>query len=420
MFDPGVCDTVAPIVCSPLTAWLCEAECDAALGAGKAVDAAANVATMAPDLLRLIISFFTDPVGGAVKNFLIMMFSWLLIPTSRFFDTSDGSVSDTIQDSWILPIVLVLLACGTLWQGFRMVISRRGEPLIRVVKAFIVTAAAGGLATAGTAALLSAGDRYSCWVLGEALRGVDSDDPNELIVNGRCASDQAIQAVLDSQVVDRLADVLRVPAVFMITSGPGLILGTLLNLFVLAATFAQIFLLVIRGGSLVIVVGVLQLAAAGKITQTTSSWTGRAVGWVLALVFYKPAAATVYATALLLIDDAGNDSHAQISNFIMGLTMLLLALFAMPALMRFFTWGFSALGRDGSLAGAATGMDNLADDAIRIGNDLRSNAKKQASNINSSLAVVETRAGVAGSANAVGTGGGAAGIGGGGGGGGIA
>jgi len=388
--DNPLCEIIpriaAPQLCSPLMAWLCEAGCE---GATTAVSVARN----ADNLIKLIFSFFFDPVGTSLKQILIIMLSWLAIPTRGLFDTSEGSVSSTIQTTFILPIVIVLLVCGIIWQGFRMVISRRGAPLIRVAKALLATAAVGALATAATAVLLDAGDRYSCWVLGEALRGANSDNPNKLFTEGHCVEAGLITTVMETDAVDKLAHYLKIPASLTFVSGVGIVIPVFLNLFMLLAALVQTFLLTIRSGSLVILAGVAQLAAAGKITSTTSPWLMRAVGWGGALIFYKPAAATVYATSFLLLDDAGNGSHAEMSNFVMGLTMLVLALFAMPALMRFFSWGFSALGRDGSLAGAATGLDNLADDAIRVGNDLRSNARRQATSIDNSLplAEVETR-----------------------------
>jgi len=94
----------------------------------------------------------------------------------------------------------------------------------------------------------------------------------------------------------------------------------------------------------------------------------------------------VYATALLFIGEGvDEDADHRIRNFIFGASMLLLATFAMPAMMKFFTWGFGALGQQGSLAGAAVGADNLGDDLIRIGQWRQGRAKEQADDIDKSL-----------------------------------
>ncbi|MEU8804951.1 hypothetical protein AB0C35_46065, partial [Spirillospora sp. NPDC048819] len=77
----------------------------------------------------------------------------------------------------------------------------------------------------------------------------------------------------------------------------------------------------------------LPLAAAGMLTSSTKAWFTRVAGWMLALIFYKPAAAAVYATAFTLVGE-GQDLHA----LLMGLAMMLISLIAFPVLLKFFTW----------------------------------------------------------------------------------
>jgi hypothetical protein len=78
---------------------------------------------------------------------------------------------------------------------------------------------------------------------------------------------------------------------------------------------------------------VLPLAAAGMLTPATRGWFRRVTGWMLALIFYKPAAAAVYATAFTMIG-TGKDPRTVL----MGFAMVFLSLLALPVLMRFFTW----------------------------------------------------------------------------------
>jgi hypothetical protein len=78
---------------------------------------------------------------------------------------------------------------------------------------------------------------------------------------------------------------------------------------------------------------VLPLAAAGMLTPATRRWFPRVTGWMLALIFYKPAAAMVYATAFTMIG-TGKDPRTVL----MGFTMVFLSLLALPVLMRLFTW----------------------------------------------------------------------------------
>jgi hypothetical protein len=59
---------------------------------------------------------------------------------------------------------------------------------------------------------------------------------------------------------------------------------------------------------------------------------------MLALIFYKPAAAAVYATAFILI---GNGKGVRA--ILMGFAMVGMSLLALPVLMRFFTWTTGAV-----------------------------------------------------------------------------
>jgi hypothetical protein len=338
-----------------------------------------------PGILQMLADFILDPTGGTIEAILQVMFSWLLIPS---VDPEHSTVVSTIRDSWMAPIVAVFLTCGIIWQGFRMVLSRKGAPLITAVKGILATAIWGGIAAIAAAALLRTGDTFSCWIIGEALR-----EPG-LVEGGQCAPAGIIDTVVRSRVVDHFVHVLEFPTALL----PGgklltTVLAMLMGLIIAISVLIQMFLFIIRGGSLLILVGVSQLAAAGTVTGATAGWLRRLIPWTLAMIFYKPVVAMVYATGLLLTDN-GNEglntviptgADDSVRNFMFGVTMMLMAPFAMPALMKFFTWGFTALGRDGTMTSFATGMDNLGDDAIWIGNALKSGAGKQAKSIDSSL-----------------------------------
>jgi hypothetical protein len=95
----------------------------------------------------------------------------------------------------------------------------------------------------------------------------------------------------------------------------------------------QAVLMLFRQGALVILAGTLPLAAAGMMNPATRNWFRRVSGWMLALIFYKPAAAAVYATAFTMIG-AGKGTRTVL----MGFAMVFMSLLALPVLMRFFTW----------------------------------------------------------------------------------
>ena len=95
----------------------------------------------------------------------------------------------------------------------------------------------------------------------------------------------------------------------------------------------QAMLMLFRQGALVVLAGTLPLAAAGTLTPATRPWFKKVTGWMLALIFYKPAAAAVYAAAFTMIG-TGKD----VRTILAGFAMVLMSLLALPVLMRFFTW----------------------------------------------------------------------------------
>ena len=128
----------------------------------------------------------------------------------------------------------------------------------------------------------------------------------------------------------------------------------LVGIVVILAAVVQTILMVFREGSVIVLAGLLQLAAAGTVTRGTSQMFQKTLGWSLALALYKPAAVSVYATSFVMMRGNGRD-------WLMGLGMLALSIIALPALMKFFTIftgsvaaGGGGLGMAG--AGAAAGL----------------------------------------------------------------
>ena len=124
------------------------------------------------------------------------------------------------------------------------------------------------------------------------------------------------------------------------------------GLIAIVLSLVQAVLMLFRQAALIILAGVLPLAAAGSIAPMTRAWVRKVSAWMLALICYKPAAAAVYATAFTMIGSGGSPETA-----LMGFVMLLLSVLTLPALMRFFTWTTGTIassGGGGQLLGAAT------------------------------------------------------------------
>jgi hypothetical protein len=111
---------------------------------------------------------------------------------------------------------------------------------------------------------------------------------------------------------------------------------------------AQILLMLVRDGMLVLLVATIPLAAALSNTEMGAQWLKKSWGWLIAFALYKPAAAIVYAVAFTLAGQGGA------TNLFSGLVMFLLAIFALPALLRFVVPATASIGGGGG-GGLVTG-----------------------------------------------------------------
>jgi hypothetical protein len=188
-------------------------------------------------------------------------------------------------------------------------------------------AAATTVGTASAALLLRAGDAWSTWVLNASTGG---------------------------QFTARLAQFLDLGG--KATPFAVLVLGTIAMFFALA----QAVLMLIRQAALVILAGVLPLAAAGSIAPLTRPWIRKITAWMLALICYKPAAAAVYAAAFTLIGTSRGPAST-----LTGLTMLILSVVTLPALMKLFTWTAGTVG--GASGGGGQFLSTAAMGAVALG-----------------------------------------------------
>jgi hypothetical protein len=134
-----------------------------------------------------------------------------------------------------------------------------------------------------------------------------------------------------------------------------------LAIIALLAGLVQLFLLLLRNGLLVVLTGAWPTAAAASMTEAGSGMWRKTTGWLLALICFKPAAAICYAVALRMTL-TGDNGLEQAS----GVLLLVMAVLALPALVRLIVPAVSAIG--GASAGAvAAGGAVLATGAISAG-----------------------------------------------------
>jgi len=235
--------------------------------------------------------------------------------------TTQGPVAELrTNTAWLTAFIAVIsmLVCAG-----RLAMTRSSRPAGEALKGLLILVVTSGCGVAAVNALVVFGDSYSRWVLDRSTNG---------------------------QLGQRLASLATVGAVSGL--GTGLIL--IVALLGMIASLAQMGLMLVRVGVVTIFAGLLPLAAAGTGTQTGMDYFRRISSWLLAFVIYKPAAATVYASAFLLIGD-GKDATSVLS----GLFMLVLSIVALPAMLRLVTPMVGAAVAAGAGAGggmAAAGM----------------------------------------------------------------
>jgi len=214
----------------------------------------------------------------------------------------------------------VLVGCA------RMAWEQRAAAGRDVLRGLVTFVAVSGAGLTVLSLSVSAADSFSGWIIGQAIPS-------------------------SSTFGTALTGLLGLTAA---SSGFGAILVIVLGVFMLLASLIQIFLMVVRGGMLVLLAGVLPTTAAFTNMQTGREWFRKSVGWMVAFVLYKPVAAVIYATAFRLASSNVFGKGGLLA-VITGLTLMVVALLALPALMRFVApmVGAAAGGGAGAMLGAA-------------------------------------------------------------------
>lgn len=289
------------MTCQPLVPATCVVD-----GAGSAIGGAVS-----STLGNTFADSMRDGATWVIKTTIAW---WIEVPAIDLGRTPVDAIR-----GYVLWLAIVVSVVGVMWQAILLMLSRRPEPLLNVGRGLFYVALWSSIGVVGPAAALRAGDAFSVWVLDSAAGG---------------------------QATDRLVALASLSAI----QSPGAV--TILGLLMMLAGLVQAILMLFREGAVVILSGVVVLAAAGSFTNATRPWLPRVLGWMLALITYKPAAALVYAAALALTGQ-GDDPRTVV----VGLTMMLLAIIALPVLMKFFTWttGAATSGGGGGLAALAAG-----------------------------------------------------------------
>ncbi|MBF5083055.1 hypothetical protein [Quadrisphaera sp. INWT6] len=301
---------------------------------------------------------------------------WVEVPA---IDVTTSPALAIRDDVWWLS--LVIAAAGVTWQGLRMAITHRLDPLLDIGRGLVTLALWAAVGITGSALALRAGDDFSSWVLDRAASG---------------------------QVVERLVALAGLQGIN--SAGAAIVIG----LLVMLAGLVQAVLMMFREGAVVVLAGLLVLAAAGNVTGYGRPWLGKVLAWMLALIAYKPVAALVYAVALRMT--AGPEgtiaNGGDPRTVIVGLSMIVMSVVALPVLMRFFSWatgdsGGPSRGLSTTLSLAAAGAQGIS--ALRGAGSGGGDAGAHATQMKSDLGPAATSAYAAPGSSGGGAGGAASG-----------
>jgi hypothetical protein len=241
--------------------------------------------------------------------------------------TASPTVSFLQNSLWYYTLAVAVL--GVIVAGARMAWEQRADPGKHLVQGLLtlVLVAGAGLSVVGL--LTSAADAFSVWILNNSL------DCNLAAGDGTCFGQSMFQLLSLTSGT---------------TGGLGAVLAIILGVFAVFAALAQVVLMIVRAGALVILAGMLPIAAAASLSDPQRTMFRKTSAWLLGFILYKPAAAIVYAAAFRLAGTNlfGDDGLVTV---LTGLALMVLALVALPALMRLIVPAVTAVSGGGGLAG---------------------------------------------------------------------
>lgn len=215
------------------------------------------------------------------------------------------------------------------------------QPVLRTASTFVLTwiafpiALLSLLATVGWGLLGGTAEWVRNAVRGSLVFGAAAAISVVLVAALQDWSESLAAGVLDAVPTEslggRFVDVLTLPGV----SPAQVAFWSSLMLLVGAV---QWLLMLFRDAAVLVLTVMLPLAAAGQFAQASRGWLPKVAGWLLALIFFKPAAALIYWLGLSLLGET-----ADVQTLAVALVVLVSATVALPALLRLVTFAVDGL-----------------------------------------------------------------------------
>lgn len=285
-------------------------------------------------------------LNSFLDGFVTIATSWMGFPEPNL-EGPDSAVTRLQENTnyYMAAIALVAVMVG----GARIALRQRGQDLGELGKDLLKLGAITLVGVPVAVGALQGGDAFSLAIL-QAAHGDKGD---------------------------RFAEVARSfsGGMFLLKTGtdPGgtMSAGALLTVLLgLVAVMLQTVLMAGRNVALVLLIGLLPLAAAFGV----SGGMGRRVrdrylSWLVSLILYKPVVATIYAAVLWIWV-----GKVDVTTFLTGVAGICMAIFALPALVRLVAPAVSvgtAAWSEQRTVSRAGGTVALANGAITLGRTIR-------------------------------------------------
>lgn len=315
----------------------------------------------------------TADIKEAVEMFVEATFTgWLHMPVPLIGEGT-GAVG-FLRDN-TMPLVGILLGIAVVIFAGKLIFKPTAETFANGAKFGMRTIVVLGGSIVIGGMLIQTADGYSTWIIDKATEG---DGLGTTLLN-----------------------------TFQVTGPAGFFVALIFGIVAIFCSIIQGLLLAARNVMLPLLIALAPVVASVSNSDVGSSWWTKYLSWFTAFLLYKPTAATIYAAGFYLLgkgDILGSQTLGETvvagMNFIYGIMLLALSIFAFSALMSVIT------PVTGKLAGGMAGAGAIVTSAAALGasgaiGTAMSAAASGSTSAVSSIAPVNAAAGGPGAASSV-------------------
>ena len=307
--------------------------------------------------MEFISDMASSIAGDTVEKLILFMAGWLVEIFTTMLDfvgtwwlnigapeMGAGSATERVQMA-TTTFVGVAGIIGTAFAVLRIARDHNRESAENLVMGLIRTVVVSGLAVSMVALSLAVTDEVAPWL-------VDT-------IAGNAARDGLGQSMdLDAVTGSKMA---LTTAGILIVLAPFAILGSILNAALVIFSYGV-------AGALC---GLLPIFAAASTTERGRKSFDKAVGWLIAVILFKPVAAVLYGFGLALMNGIRGTGDGEVANHVItlltGTVIIFMACLSMPALARVMVPAVSAGPRGMGAGGLAMLGGAVAIGAVTAG-----------------------------------------------------